>query len=272
MVQGIDVSHWNGAIDWTAAARDPKASFAYIKATEGRTFLDDRFAANWSGAAAAGVWRGAYHVLREPSSSHVDAQVEHFCSTVGPHVSGDLPPALDVEGRFLQAILDDFRARGSSRADSRQQARQWLLSWLQQVHARLGVRPILYMGLSSVIHKLARDAGGLTDYALWYVRYRRTPNLPEDRHGNLIWPRFTIWQHTSSGHVQGISGRVDLNRFNGELVGFVNWKDGITGDSNRLGAPSHRRANPTWWQGHPPPHHLNLAGQGAALFYPDEVI
>jgi lysozyme len=242
MVRGIDVSHWNGAIDWTRVAAD-HVVFAYIKATEGRTFVDDRFAENWAGAAACGIARGAYHVLRSPTSSHVDDQVRNFLTTV-THANGDLPPALDVEQQHMQAIIDDFRAEGSSRTEARERAREWLLSWLTQVETAVGMRPILYVGLSSIIHKLARDAGRLVDYGLWYPRYRREPNLPEDAAGNLIWPHFSIWQHTSDGAVDGIRGRVDLNRFNGDLAGFRAWSGGTRGRPLSV-AYAGQRATPT---------------------------
>src|SRR5689334_19896361 len=57
---GIDVASHQGAIDWEAVAGDHMA-FAYIKATEGGDFTDDRFAENWDAAGAAGLDRGAYH-------------------------------------------------------------------------------------------------------------------------------------------------------------------------------------------------------------------
>ena len=59
-LKGIDVSHYQGAIDWPAVARDHVA-FAYIKATEGVGGQDARFARNWRGAARAGIRVGAYH-------------------------------------------------------------------------------------------------------------------------------------------------------------------------------------------------------------------
>jgi lysozyme len=56
---GIDVSNHQGTIDWPAVAGDDVTA-VYIKATEGQTFVDNRFAANWAGAASAGLQRGAY--------------------------------------------------------------------------------------------------------------------------------------------------------------------------------------------------------------------
>lgn len=90
---GIDVSNHQGVIDWEAVARDEIRS-AYIKATEGETFVDERFADNWAGAAAAGVRRGAYHFfsLCSPGAS----QAASFLRVV-PRDADALPPALDLE-------------------------------------------------------------------------------------------------------------------------------------------------------------------------------
>jgi lysozyme len=59
-IQGVDVSHHQGEIDWTQL-QGPAVQFAYIKASEGATFRDAQFAANWQGAVTAGVTPGAYH-------------------------------------------------------------------------------------------------------------------------------------------------------------------------------------------------------------------
>lgn len=61
-VHGIDVSHYQGEIDW-AAMKQQGMDFAYIKATEGSAHEDECFDKNWEQAKAAGMLRGAYHFL-----------------------------------------------------------------------------------------------------------------------------------------------------------------------------------------------------------------
>src|SRR4051812_39677059 len=61
-VQGIDISKYQGDIDW-ARVRDDGIHFAYLKVSEGGDHVDDRFYDNWSKSAAAGVPRGAYHFM-----------------------------------------------------------------------------------------------------------------------------------------------------------------------------------------------------------------
>ena len=89
--EGIDVSRHQGKIDWKAVAA-AGATFAYIKATEGGSHVDQRFPENWSGAKAAGIRRGAYHFFNPRTP--VQKQVTLFKSTVTLG-AGDLPPVLD---------------------------------------------------------------------------------------------------------------------------------------------------------------------------------
>src|SRR5262249_5104026 len=79
-LEGVDVSHWDGAIDWSKVAGSGRA-FAIAKATEGTSFLDPQFHTNWTGMKSAGLVRGAYHFFR-PADSGV-AQADWFLSSVG---------------------------------------------------------------------------------------------------------------------------------------------------------------------------------------------
>src|SRR5262245_14980189 len=91
--QGVDVSAHQGRIDWDSLAR-AGVRFAYIKASEGASFVDPRFSANWRDAARAGVRRGAYHrftLCRSPA-----AQAANFMRIV-PRAGDAMPPAVDVE-------------------------------------------------------------------------------------------------------------------------------------------------------------------------------
>jgi lysozyme len=90
---GIDVSNHQGVIDWDAVAGDG-ISFAYVKATEGRDWVDKRFAANWTGAGAAGIERGAYHFFSLCTDGA--AQARHFLDVAAPDPHA-LAPALDLE-------------------------------------------------------------------------------------------------------------------------------------------------------------------------------
>src|SRR3989337_4160563 len=92
-IQGIDVSYWQGDIDWDAA-REAGVSFTFIKATEGGDHLDPKFLDNWYAAKRAGVARGAYHFVYwcRPANE----QALWFMLNV-PTDSDALPPVLDLE-------------------------------------------------------------------------------------------------------------------------------------------------------------------------------
>src|SRR6185369_16638343 len=80
-VLGLDVSHYQGTVDWSSVARQGYR-FAFIKATEGLSEIDPQFSANWPDAKAAGLIRGAYHYY--DSGSDPRQQAEHFLNTVWP--------------------------------------------------------------------------------------------------------------------------------------------------------------------------------------------
>ena len=92
-VQGIDVSHYQGEIDWQKI-QDAQMQFAFIKATEGSSHIDECFAYNWREAAKTDMRIGAYHFFSFDSPPQTQAEL--FIQTVGT-LSGKLPPVVDVE-------------------------------------------------------------------------------------------------------------------------------------------------------------------------------
>ena len=92
-VRGIDVSNWQGNIDWQAV-KAAGIQFAFCKATEGSMFKDANFAINWRAMKQYGIVRGAYHYITDDMTP--EAQAAFFLATVGPLEQGDML-ALDVE-------------------------------------------------------------------------------------------------------------------------------------------------------------------------------
>jgi lysozyme len=180
---GIDVSHFQGEVDWSAVAATG-VRFAFIKATEGLDDVDPRFAQNWQQSSAAGLQRGAYHFLHP----NLDAkqQATHFLSVVTLDDDA-LPPALDVEvtngvpPAMLTACIE---------------------TWLGTVEVALGCKPVLYTDPSFWRQNVGAD---LATYPLWLACYAATPEVPAS------WPSWTFWQHSQSGSIDGIAGPVDLD-------------------------------------------------------------
>ena len=92
-VHGIDVSRYQGDVDWFRV-RGSGVAFAYLKATEGGDYADDHFPGNWAGARSAGVARGAYHYYYFCRTAL--EQAAWFMNHV-PRDSSALPPVLDLE-------------------------------------------------------------------------------------------------------------------------------------------------------------------------------
>ena len=183
--QGVDVSAHQGRIDWDALARGDVA-FAYIKSTEGATFVDPRFAANWRDAGRAGLRRGAYH--RFTLCRSAAAQAANFIRTV-PRAADALPPAVDVEN------FQDCASRTSLAQ---------IEEFLDAIEAHYGARPILYV--TRQFHDAhARDF----PRERFWIRSLYAP--PEFRRSDWV-----IWQHHNYAQRPGIEAPVDLDAFRGD--------------------------------------------------------
>lgn len=180
---GIDVSHYQGEVDWPAVAASG-VRFAFIKATDGIDDVDPRFARNWTGARAAGMLRSAYHFFRP--SLDAERQAEHFLGVVTMDELA-LPPALDVE------VADGLDPSALGQA---------IRTWLETVGAALGRTPIVYTDPTFWQQHVAAD---LSAYPLWLACYADQPEVPAP------WRTWTFWQHTDAGTVPGVSGPVDLD-------------------------------------------------------------
>ena len=188
-VHGVDVSAYQGNIDWTVLSEG--LDFAFIKATEGSGAADTYFAANFAGAAEAGLLAGAYHFFSFESPG--ETQAENFIRTAGS-LSGRLPPVVDVE------LYGVFRAHPPDAAAVREK----LGPLLSALTARYGVKPILYAtGTSWNLY--LRDA--YAGYPLWIREVYLVPRAP-----------FLFWQYSDKGRLAGYDGPekyIDLNVFAG---------------------------------------------------------
>jgi GH25 family lysozyme M1 (1,4-beta-N-acetylmuramidase) len=190
---GIDVSHYQGDIDWMKVKASGQ-SFVFVKATESNDMVDDRFAANWSGAKTAGLLRGAYHFYRFDASPK--SQADLFLATVDGDL-GELPLVVDVE---------DVNVAKPNISDVKQ--------FLDIVQQRTGQRCIIFTARwywSS--QRLEKPVAWAGNYDLWLADYGTPrPIQPDD------WSTWKFWQHNNSTKVDGISSPVDLNYFQGTIT------------------------------------------------------
>lgn len=193
----MDVSHFQGTINWSAVAADPaKIVFGYAKASQGATVKDAQYKANYAGMRANGIIPGAYHFF--DANVDVGLQVKNFLSMVPALQQGDLPPALDVEATDGMTGTQIFKG---------------VQEWIAQVQAALGCTPVIYTSASFWNdNNITGNTNLFATSPLWVAQYTSAPapNLPK---GASV---YTFWQYSQSGSVAGMT--VDLDRFNGSMT------------------------------------------------------
>lgn len=181
-ILGIDVSHYQGNIDWREVSRNHDVHYVYIKATEGAELVDNMFKTNIRGARRAGLKAGVYHFYI-PSVSP-QAQFQNLRQNVTLKEM-DLIPIIDIERRG-RASLPTFQRD--------------LKTFLQLVERHYGVKPVLYCSRDFYNKYLA---GPFTNYKYMIARYHPdVPVLCDDA-------AFVMWQYSSTSYVKGIRGHVD---------------------------------------------------------------
>jgi Lyzozyme M1 (1,4-beta-N-acetylmuramidase) len=200
-VHGVDVSRWQGNINWTDL-RLHGANFVYIKATDGVDHLDPMFHKNWREAREAGMKHGAYHFFYwcSPAAD----QANWFIRNV-PREPGALPPVLDVEWNHLSQC---------KKRPSRQQVIEKMRVFLTKLEKHYGQRPIIYTAPDFYRDNLQ---GEFLDYPFWLRSVAAHPSQ--------VYPgrKWVFWQYSGSGLSGGVSGKIDLNVFNGNERDWHNW-------------------------------------------------
>lgn len=195
VLHGIDVSRHQRYIDWDAVSKmnqnDIGISFAFIKASEGRTVIDEYFNENWKASKENGILRGAYHFFRPHLTAQEQASL--FIRQVPKLSKGDLPPVLDIE---MKGSCPPARLKKN------------LKLWLVLVEKHYGMAPILYTNYG--FYKRFLMGKEFKKYPLWIAHYK-SPDI------NNIVDNWFFWQHSDRGHVNGINGGVDFNVFNGDI-------------------------------------------------------
>ena len=193
---GIDISHYQGTVTWSKVKAAGK-QFAFMKATEGSSYFDPTYTRNAAAAQSVGIYHGAYHFAR-PSVGSAPSQASYYVSKAGGRTAfqtaGMLPPVLDLEATGGLSVS---------------QLRTWTASWLSTVEKLTGRTPMVYCSPAFWESNLGNSTA-FHHYPLWVAHYTTgSPRVPGG------WPKWTFWQYTSSGTVNGIAARVDMNKFSG---------------------------------------------------------
>jgi lysozyme len=186
---GIDISHYQGTIDWEEMKETHHPiEFVIVRSTMGIDGQDKTFETNFKQAKKSGYLTGAYHYYRP--NEDATKQFENFSNTVNLD-SGDLLPILDIE------------ALGDS---SLEYLRTGLNTWLELAEEEFGSKPIIYTGRTFYSNYLK---GHIDDYPLWVASFSGKHML-----NNIDW---VMHQFTDEVRIKGINHKVDGNDFNGTI-------------------------------------------------------
>lgn len=160
--------------------------------------VDDQFAANWKGMAAAGLIRGAYCFSRPAPGRRAKEEVEHLAAIVG-HAGG-------FRAKGDLGLIPDFEwaAPGMTTAE----LERWVQEWEETAHEVMGRWPITYTGAWWRDEGLRIKARG----PLWLAAYVDRPDLYVPKPS---WDDYAFWQKTDHHRGGGVTGSYDYNVFNG---------------------------------------------------------
>ena len=202
-LDGIDVSYHQGTIEWQQVAAAGKR-FAFVRATAGTLTADTAYWTNHSGARAAGLAVGSYHYANPDTATNDASNEATWFLRNATIASGDLIPVLDLE---VSNGLDPASLTA------------WAQTWLSQVAATTGVRPIIYTNPSFWSSSMANtDWFARNGYPVLWIAHWTTATAPTVPAAGWAGSGWTFWQHSGTGSVPGITGPVDLDRFNGSSL------------------------------------------------------
>jgi GH25 family lysozyme M1 (1,4-beta-N-acetylmuramidase) len=216
---GIDVSRFQGAINWPTVAGSG-IRFAFVQASRGsgadctvkplQCGADPYFATNRLAAESSAVRVGAYHRAFASGATAADARADSlaeaniFIAAVGSLQRGELIPVLDAETPFTGMTSSSLRT--------------WIRVFVKRVTKKLGRKPMIYTNTSSWSATGNTSEFARARYPLWVAEWGVSrPSVPA---GNWGGRGYSVWQYTSSGSVPGISGRVDMDRL-GKRLGKI---------------------------------------------------
>ncbi len=195
-VLGVDVSNYQGDINWNEL-QNQNVNFAFIKATEGSSHVDESIRRNLSRAAETDIKISAYHFFSFDSAG--ETQADNFISTVGKDEI-ELPPVVDIE----------YYADKQQNKPSQEETEAILLPLLEKLEKNYGKKPVIYTTLSVYLRYIK---GNFEDYPLWIRSVNFEPDL-------INWK---FWQYCDHGELSGYKGDekyIDLNVYNGSMEDF----------------------------------------------------
>lgn len=199
-IAGVDLSHYQGTVDWEILSKED-IQFAYIKATEGSSHVDEQFAGNWKQAGKTSLKVGAYHFFSFDSPG--ETQAMNFITSVGIR-DGMLPPAIDVE----------YYADKRNNPPDSKTVQEQLQAMICQIESYYQTTPVIY-ATEEVWERYLK--GHFDDYPIWIRNVITKPKIQEP---------WTFWQYTNCARLKGYTGEetfIDLNVFHGSEKQWEQW-------------------------------------------------
>ena len=198
-LDGIDISGYQKGIDIAAVPSD----FVIVKVSEGTTGTAT-FKEQADAALKAGKLLGLYHFANADTTA--SAQAEFFADSVKDYL-GKALLFLDWEDTSYSKV----RAKGTS----------WAAEWLERVYKLTGVKPLIYMNKNATREYDFSDIA--KEYKLWAAQYADMDTHDgyqddpwQDTKGYGAWGSApTILQYSSTTHLDGYDGNVDVDKFYG---------------------------------------------------------
>lgn len=191
-IQGFDVSHFQGKVDWALIKKSGK-HFGIAKSTQGITYTDPAFHTNWNAIVENGMYRGTYHFY--VAKDDPIAQANHFVNVVKNMGEHHLPPALDLEGEGIDGLtVEEYQEN--------------VLKWLTLVEEKLGMKPMIYTNHPFGNQYLNNEK--FSSYHLWIAEYGSEEAKIPQAWSNKSW---IGWQFTEHDTAAGVNGSVDESKF-----------------------------------------------------------
>ena len=209
-MKGIDVSAWQGNIDWVKV-KNSGVDFAIIRSGWGfkdEGEIDSFFVSNIKNAKSAGIKVGVYHYSYAESAENAKQEAEYCLSIIkSANVELDLPIYFDIEDASI------------ANAHNREIRTNMCIAFCSEIESA-GYWAGVYANLNWFNNYLNKNELE-SRYTLWLAQYNEINEMECD-----------IWQYTSSGYVEGINGNVDMNIMYRDLINEIGKYNTSSSDSD----------------------------------------
>ena len=208
---GIDVSSFQGTVNWAAAYNNSNVRIGFAKATESNTYQDAYYHNNMSNGKIAGCLMGAYHFAR-PASNSGTTEANYFYNFASAN--------FNIGGQTIGPVLDLEVFTGHVGANS---YTDWANQWGSQVLTKMHNNGQTCNWILYTSSCLACNIGGSINGSPWIANYNGEDSQTGTPWSSCascnVWPGagWRFWQFTSTGSVSGVSGSVDRDVYNGLL-------------------------------------------------------